>query len=1153
MRNRTLIALTFILCAALSFADTLSKTSVGRFGAGKKITENTATQDLVAWNVRNTGKAIDLRFYSPKGDLASLGYCGFDSGLASVENKIHNIGWTQLWSTYISGAQKIDVLESILTPVLWFRTSGTSISLFQPDEAAAIMPRIVDFYKSSEPWAVAIIESKGHTVPVAILYHRSPSSVVRNDKGIRLEWKGPNQFVGLVPVYGCNPKPSLDMAKAKTRARAIAKRFLSIPIALNESYQVINKHEIKFANTVKWLNAKDDWGWSRPFCPVPAAVSAAKLSGYPAKFSKPLANTGVNGYLSPFEVVDGSSLEYSLPIPDLYSTLAPPFADKSLAEMLPAPTQKTISEYSDYILKSYTKRERNEIFNKSALGEARMLSSEYPNYRMMSKEAQAAFGSWADWAAKDRLYNRNENYGYGKDVANGRKFLLDNYRFGAHDYMDAGWFGYSLVAMWSRAHFANKWSEVKDNWQLIKDLFYGWNWTYIDYHACNAPLYIDAEKGGNPKGYTDSMSMFGASYAWARMADKIGDKPMLNDSLYILAKERVGRFARMMMHEWASKCGYETDVYYLTSDMGNGPNIALTSNFIPTKTVNTQQDVVDYGPANGGLWYISGSYLEPVTSETIDLMNEGSAKAKVKTTVDLMDSRYRRWWASPAAGEVANYQMMLRGGLFHTDPGWLRYVFDYQNPYGRGVWMAESWHANAFAGIVMSSMRGLENQKNWSVVSSTKDLVEKNLWSFAGNTKGFTLYSHASKPIRAQVVFSEKLKDYRRPNYVNAKNDKPVKLEKLTLMPGLNIFVDSAIPEVLAPISVQGYAGQTMLVRTMLHNSSSKKRVFSVGSSIVPGSVKVPMEPGEIRDIDIVAKAAPNASASSSVDIIINDRKYPVAIHTLPAYVAQIELSAVKVATLPNLGKATVTIANQIDSPKQLKVIWGVDGVAKETKSVDLKGKSSERLELVLESKDVAPGKHILFVEVEGISKQTARQVITTDSKDPILLFDFTHDTEDWTMPDWPEANKSPNGVRYACTAPDQTLNIPLSFNKLTKTEGFVNYGPASNWQRFRSVSADIYVPADAPKGILGSFFLMGDGWKWNIPLDMTPLVPGKWNRIEAPLNDENLETYWKVPYSQFFGGLRHVIGFGIRITKPDGVAKYQGVFKLDNVAVVPR
>jgi len=1145
-----LLVLTALSCLALG--DSLSRTSVGRFGAGKKITENTATQDLIVWNVRNTGKAIDLRFYSPKGDLASLGYCGFDARLKDVKNRVHSIAWTQLWSTYTAGSVKIDVLESLLTPVLWIKTSGKSVSLFQPDEPASISPRIVWLFRSSEPWSLVVLESKGLQVPVAILYHSLPSQYIRSDKGLKVLWSKPSQYIGLVPIYGCNPRPSIDLAKAKAKAREIAKRFLAIPVGLDESYTIVNKRNVKIHNTVRWLNTQDASGWAKPFCPVPAAVSLSRASGYPISFNKPVFNSKVNGYLSPFEYAEGSSLSYSLPIPDLYSTIAPGYQDGSIVRILPDSTQKTIREYSEYVIKSYAKRERSEIFHKSALGEARMLSSEYPNFRMMSREAQRAFSSWADWAATG-LYNRRDNYGFGKDAANNRRFLLDNYRFGAHDYMDAGWFGYSIVSMWARAHFGNQWPEVKANWQLVKDLFYGWNWTYIDYHACNAPLYVDAEKGGNPKGYTDSMGMFGACFAWARMADKMQDKPMLHDSLYILAKERVGRFARMMVHEWASKCGFETDVYYLTSDMGNGPNIALTSNFIPASTVNTQQDVVDYGSANGGLWYISGSFLEPITSETIDLMNTGSAKAKVKKTVELMDRRYPRWWASPAAGEVANYQLMLRGGLFHTDPNWLRYVFDYQNPFGKGIWLAESWHANAFAGIVMSSMRSLENQDHWKVETSSKDLIERQLWSFNGGRRGITLYSHASRPIKGRVVFSRKLNDYRLSTYLDADTGKSIDLNKLSIKPGLNVFAESARPEAIVPSSAIAYAGQSALIRATLHNEGNKPKVYRVGTNSTSETMKLTLRPKESRAVNLVVKGAKSASAKSSAKVFVNDRVYPVAIHTLPAYVAQIELSAIKVATLPDLGRATVNLVNQIDAPKQIKVVWGVDSVVKQSKLVDLKGRSTEVLELKLETTDVEPGKHTLYVEVEGIAKQTARQVVTNDSKDPILLFDFTDDTEGWSMPDWPEANKSPKGVRYACTASGGSLNIPLSFNKTAKTEGFVNYGPASNWQRFRSISAEIYVPSDAPKGICGSFFLMGDGWKWNVPTDMTPLEPGKWNRIEAPLNDEGLESYWKVPYSDFYKGLRHVIGFGVRITKLDGVAKYQGVFKLDKVTVVPR
>ena len=1146
-----LVGVAFPFC--FGFGQSLSFTSVGRFGAGKEVTENTATQDLLVWNVRNAGKSIELRFYGPKGDLASFGFCGFSTGVSSVGNKVHSIGWTQLWSTYESGNEKIDVLETLLTPVLWFRTSGASIRFFQSEVSEPTGPKVVNIYQSNEPWALATVQSKGLKVPVVILYHSKPSRIALSDHGLELKWIKPNQLVGIVPVYGCNPKPPLDLTMAKTRAREIAKRLLAVPVGLQETYSLINRRQVRITNTVRFLNSKDDWGWSKPFCPVPSAVHLAATNGYPVWFKQSTIDSKMNGYLSAFSYVAGTQLQYTLAVPDLYSTIASPYQAPFFIKLLPQPVEKTVKNYSEFIVNTYDKRDRKAIFDNSALGEARMLASEYPNYRMMSRKAQKVFSTWADWASRACIYNRQRNYGYGEEAANKRRLLIDNYRFAGHDYMDAGWFGYSIVAMWSRAHFGNRWLEVKANWPLIKELFYGWNWSYTDYHACNAPLYLDAEKGGNPKGYTDSMGMLGACYAWARMADRMKDSSMFRDSLYLLAKERVGRFARMMAYEWSAQCGYETEVYYLTSDMGNGPNIALTSRYKPDHSIRFDQDVVDYGPANDGLWYISGSFLEPITPETIDLMNIGTAKKKVRSTLALMDQRYKRWWASPAAGEVANYQIYLRGALYHEDPNWLRYVYDYQDLFGKGIWLAESWHANAFAGIVMSAMRGLEEQDYWKVRHEGQDLIERNLWCFSGNRKGFTLDSHATKPRRVAVLFTNKLKDYRLPIYIDAKTGKRIRLSGFTVNPGLNVFIDSCVPESVLPVSSTGYAGQKTTIEARFFNKDRRRKTFTIGLHSDSHPVAVSLRPKETTSVSLPASAAKSASLQTSVFVTVNGQRHTVRIHTLPACVAWVELNANKVSDQTNLGVAHVMIANPLLRTKRAVFQWGFDQTTLHKETIEVPGGTTFRNSFQLQTNDIPTGKHTLFAEIEGMARQSAKQVVMGNTANPILLYDFSDGAEDWSMPDWPDANKSPQGQLLACSAIDGTLNIPLSFNKRAKTEGFVNCAPTANWQRFRSVSAEIYVPANAPRGLRGSFFLMGDGWKWNVPLETLLLEPGQWNRIEAPLNDEGLESYWNVSYGQFVDGLRQVIGFGIRITKPDGIEAYQGVFRLDNVIVFPR
>src|ERR1700684_2117537 len=82
------------LIAGTVSAQTLDQTSVGRFGVGHAITPNTASQDLVAWNVVNNGHDLQLRMYDANGNPVSLGHCGLPAPSTSMASAtIHDIGW----------------------------------------------------------------------------------------------------------------------------------------------------------------------------------------------------------------------------------------------------------------------------------------------------------------------------------------------------------------------------------------------------------------------------------------------------------------------------------------------------------------------------------------------------------------------------------------------------------------------------------------------------------------------------------------------------------------------------------------------------------------------------------------------------------------------------------------------------------------------------------------------------------------------------------------------------------------------------------------------------------------------------------------------------------------------------------------------------
>jgi hypothetical protein len=164
MKPRTLTLIALIsLVPSLSDALRINEIGVGRFAAGKKITANTASQDLLALTTRNAITQMELLVHNKDGKGVSLGLCGFPISRTSwVTNRIHSIGWTQLTSTYTDERSQIDVLESLLTPVVWFKVKGRQLSLFQngPLQPTPVTVKSLLAKPTSQAWVCAWVESR---------------------------------------------------------------------------------------------------------------------------------------------------------------------------------------------------------------------------------------------------------------------------------------------------------------------------------------------------------------------------------------------------------------------------------------------------------------------------------------------------------------------------------------------------------------------------------------------------------------------------------------------------------------------------------------------------------------------------------------------------------------------------------------------------------------------------------------------------------------------------------------------------------------------------------------------------------------------------------------------------------------------------------
>jgi hypothetical protein len=1224
----TLITLIFSIgnaCAA-----TLDQTGVGRFGAGHAITANTASQNLLTWNVVNTGRDIEVRLYDPDGNPLTLGHCGLPlTAGQEVYNVVQDIGWTQLTCRFTTAHDRLDILESLLTPVLWLRTDSTSLMLFQPgqepDQAgkrpetqALALPLDAGITISSgsrgydrvrdgrlaRPWFLVLVRQGAYRVPVVCLLHNAPESIEASPSGgIIVRWpEGHSEnTVGLLPLFGCRPADQnltvgWEQGLPKQTVRQIdtlATWFLHLPIGMRETYR-LTTNAVQIVNTLRFAEVADDWGWSGRmpgYALVPPALANAFRNGYPVTFSRSPTDLACPLFLAPLMAVGNTrTLIYSLPLPQPYQTIYSPVTDSTLETALPAAVRQTIRDYSRYVVQTYATKTAFE-YDGSAIGEARCLASEYPCIRLMSPAAHKAFTRWADRTVS-RLYDRKGCYGYGSEVANGRRFLLDNYRIGGKDYIDAGWFGYDILAMWARAHYGGHWEEVRRNWPWIRELFYGWGWTYSDYAVLCTPLYVDALNGGNPKGYTDNMAMLPAMAAWARMADCLGDRQMLRDALYMLARERVARFNRMTIYAYTRSCGFHTDVNYLPSDMWDGPNIAPSGRFIPTEAQRQQTGaMVDFGGAAAGLWFLTGSFFEPVSPETMDMILTGDMRQHVADSVETMNRRFPRWWASPGAGEMANYQVYLRGVLFHTDPALLRYYADYQDGFQQGVWEAEAWHADAFAGIVLSGFHGLEYRdriavqrrvgESWQPVKAE---VEWNLL-FAGAGRRFlTLWNTTAAPLEVQIRLPRHdpnlpvgtgVRDLKRQRWLPLASDGTLRMK---LLPGSNVLAfaaPSARPEeieVRSPASLVALSGtqQAILITLTNHSRSVRHCRVQVRGFAFDGesTQNIQLSPGQAQTLHGVYTAPNDFREPFPLECMVTADNKTQTLRTkvllLPAVVALLNVEGSKVVRAPGVGTAHVTARNRLAQPIHFDLSWSLNGRVIAQQPLSLKAYQGAEWNIPLRATNVPPGRYGLTVTVQGQEgthqEQTSNIVLLPPQgmadAPPVLLYGFEQDIEGWNLPDWPDANKNDKGqvVQPICSDEEsseghRSLKMTFHIAPARASQGFVGVHPLSDWTMLRRVRMDVYLPPNAPAGLTAHFYMMQDGWHWRESTPRIALKPGQWTTLETPLVGSGVAAEWGCSEKEFRAGLPDVLDFGIRIgnEEPNRVG-YSGPVYIDNV-----
>ncbi|MFN3682975.1 MAG: hypothetical protein ACK41F_03455 [Fimbriimonadaceae bacterium] len=1142
----------------------------GRFAPGLRVTRKTADQDLLVVALRNDGRRAVLTRFDPRGRDVPAGAVSLDGPLEDVRHEVRSIGWTQLTSVYLRGPDRLDVLESLLTPVVWFRTERGGARLLGGVRLEAAWVRTADGWASplrdpsaaspgrwTRPYLLAVTRDRQGLWATLWLFHQRPVRLTVSD-GLELRWAGAARF-GALPVFGARVDPSAEAARwvgsppvgAEARLDRLARSFWRVPVGLRERW-VVGRDRVSFEDRVEFLPPpRDPWGWSRgtrPFATLSPALVAClglddsiRLEGTPER-------SGLPGFLSEVVCVPGETARWDVPKPDLYGMLLTPDASSRATARQPEAVREAMGRYRAYVRRAYSGEPRS-VFGTSAIGEGRWLTAEYPMVGWMGPEERRLFDRWADWAIDQSVGNRQRMYAWRKDASSPLPMLLDNYRIAGKDFVDAGWFGYNVTAAWCRGHYGRRWDDVRRLWPLMRDLFYGWNWVYGDWAVGYAPLYVEGE-GGNPKGFTDNMAMLQAAYAWARMAERLGDERTLRDALGMLVRERIGRLARTQAYRQARSLGFRTLDSALVSDQGTGPSLSPATDLVEPRPIDRGGLLADYGESTHALWFLTGSFFEPPSFETLDLLRLPKASALARADAARLEGWLPRWWSAPGSGETTNYQLFWRTLLLGEGPGWAGAVSLWQDSVGDEAWEATAFHGYGFLGIALSAFEWAESRRalRWE---RPQPELEAALFRDDSGRRWLWVANRGDRVRQAALrVGLSGLRALR-----GEEGKVPVRGGRalLSVRPGVWIYglSGAAAEPIWAPRTVCGVAG-----------GRAEFPVRASGGTVSVGGRPFDLGRGERPWIAIPPDAASPFAVRWTAEAGGARRIGAVRVFPVPRASVRLVLDGPPTVQGDVLATGRLRVVNREREALRLVVSWrgGGDGRAE----AEVPAGAVRDLRLPLEGR-WPDGEHRLEAEARlgaAASARAGRRVLVARGArggEAVTAYGFEIGKDRWNAPGWADGNQDGEGRTVqpevdgtVARGGSRSLRAAANLAEGRFSQLFWSTPVGEDWSRFARVRAWVFLPAGAPEGLLARVQLTGADWKYREFAGDVRLVPGEWTEVSADLAASGAPG-WGCTEGELASALRWVVGFGFKVHNEGSLVGYRGPVYLDDVQLVLR
>lgn len=168
------------------------------------------------------------------------------------------------------------------------------------------------------------------------------------------------------------------------------------------------------------------------------------------------------------------------------------------------------------------------------------------------------------------------------------------------------------------------------------------------------------------------------------------------------------------------------------------------------------------------------------------------------------------------------------------------------------------------------------------------------------------------------------------------------------------------------------------------------------------------------------------------------------------------------------------------------------------------------------------------------------------------VLFGFEENVPSWGVPDWCFEKEEYVTESMAVSAKfakegKSSLELMTNFPGGKWTAAYIEVQQYFDWTPYTTVSADIYLPADAPFGLQARFILtIGDNWVWTEMARLVKLVPGEWTTVSANVAAGSTDWRRTEVTNEFRADVRKL---GVRV-ESNIRPTYSGPVYIDNIRV---